>query len=65
MKVLLLKEYRIKSNLTQLDVSKYLDVSQSYYSRLEKGKALADSKQILQLCEVFGCSPNDLFDFVK
>lgn len=61
MQVLKLVEYRKKANLTQYQVSTALNVSQSYYSRLEKGKGFPDAKQILQLCEIFNCTPNDLF----
>lgn len=32
-----LKEYRLKRNLTQQEMSVLLKTSQSYYSRLEKG----------------------------
>lgn len=63
MEQLKLKEYRMKNNMTQEDVSKVLNVSQSYYSRLEKGKNFPDSKQIIKLCQIFGCTPNDLFGY--
>lgn len=63
MEQLKLKEYRMKNNMTQEDVSKILNVSQSYYSRLEKGKNFPDSKQIIKLCKIFGCTPNDLFGY--
>ena len=33
-----LKEYRLKRNLTQQEMSMLLKTSQSYYSRLEKGR---------------------------
>ena len=61
MSLLKLLEYRKNANLTQADVSQLLNVSQSYYSRLEKGKHFPDAKQILQLCDIFECTPNDLF----
>ena len=32
-----LKQYRLKKNLTQQQMSELLNTSQSYYSRLEKG----------------------------
>lgn len=63
MKVLNLKEYRKKLKMSQIEVSELLGVSQSYYSYWELGKRLPDAKQILQLCDIFKCSPNDLFGF--
>lgn len=61
MQVLKLEEYRKKAKMTQLYVSQALEVSQSYYSRLEKGKNFPDAKQIIKLCHIFKCTPNDLF----
>lgn len=63
MKVLKLRELRINANLTQTDVAESLNVTQSHYSRWENGTRLPDAKQILQLCDIFDCSPNDLFGF--
>lgn len=61
MLVLKLKEFRRKVRLTQADVSNALNVSQSYYSRLEKGKSLPDANQILIMSKLFKCTPNDLY----
>lgn len=61
MKVLRLKEFRNKANYTQLEMSKLLNVTQSCYSRWENGNRLPDAKQILELCHVLKCTPNDLF----
>lgn len=47
--------------MTQLDVATALNMTQSGYSLLELGKRKADAHQILQLCEIFNCTPNDLF----
>lgn len=63
MNILKLKKYREKANLTQLELSKMLNVTQSHYSRWENGSRIPDAKQILKLCEVLSCSPNDLFGF--
>lgn len=59
--VLRLKELRLKANLTQNEVAKYLNTTQPHYSRWELGKQVPDANQILQLCEILSCSPNDLF----
>lgn len=63
MKVLKLREYREKSNLSQREIADRLNISQPYYWSWENGKGLPDAKQILELCEVFNCSPNDLFGY--
>lgn len=63
MKVLRLKEYRLNAKMSQRDIAKALDISQPYYWSWENGKNFPDAEQILQLCEIFNCSPNDLFGF--
>ena len=63
MSKLLLKDYRVKNGLFQREVADVLNVSQSHYHKLEVGKSLPNSAQILQLCELFRCTPNDLFGF--
>ncbi len=59
--VLKLKEYREKHNLNQREIAKMLNITQAYYWCWEKGKNFPNAKQILQLCEIFKCTPNDLF----
>ena len=49
--------------MSQRDVAEALNISQPYYWSWENGKNLPDAKQILQLCEIFECTPNDLFGF--
>lgn len=61
--VLRLREYREMNNMSQRDVSDLINTPQSNYWKWENGKSLPDAKQILQLCEIFNCSPNDLFGF--
>lgn len=63
MTVLKLKEFRIKHKLSQIEVSEKMGVTQSCYSLWELGKRLPDAKQIIKLCNVFKCTPNDLFGF--
>lgn len=60
---LLLKDFRVKNRLLQREVADVLNVTQSHYHKLESGKSLPNSAQILQLCELFRCTPNDLFGF--
>lgn len=56
-----LKEYRHAIGLSQSEIANILGVTQPHYHKLEVGKSLANSNQILRLCEVFKCTPNDLF----
>ena len=56
-----IKEYRKKSNLTQREIAKMLNISQPHYNDLENGKNFPNGKMILKLCDVFKCTPNDLF----
>ena len=60
MNILRLKEYRTKMNMSQRDIAKALNISQPYYWSWENGKTLPDVRQILQLCDIFKCTPNDL-----
>lgn len=61
--MLKLKEFRRKSKMNQEEVATKLGVSQSCYSLWEVGKREPSSKQIMQLCVIFECTPNDLLDF--
>lgn len=63
MNVLRLKEFRTKAKLKQIDVADALGITQSGYSLLELGKRVADANQIIIMCELFKCSPNDLYGF--
>lgn len=49
--------------MNQEEVAIKLGVSQSCYSLWEVGKREPSSKQIMQLCVIFECTPNDLLDF--
>lgn len=56
-----LKEYRLKSELSQREIAKLLDITQPCYWKWEKGKSFPNAKQIMQLCDVLNCTPNDIF----
>ena len=56
-----LKEFRKKARMTQSDVANILNITQAQYSRLEIGKSLPNSNQIIKLCKIFKCTPNDIF----
>lgn len=63
MNTLRLKEFREKMNLSQREIADMLGIAQPYYWKWETGKSFPNAKQILDLCEVLNCSPNDLFGF--
>jgi transcriptional regulator with XRE-family HTH domain len=58
-----IRDFRVKSNMTQLEVSEILEISQGQYSYLENGKSIINARQILILCDLFKCSPNELLGF--
>lgn len=58
-----IKEFRKKSRMTQIDTAKELGISQAQFSKLEKGQSLCNANQILRMCELFKCTPNDLLGF--
>lgn len=63
MNTLRLKEFREKRNLSQREIADLLGIAQPYYWKWETGKSFPNAKQILLLCEVLNCTPNDLFGF--
>ncbi|MGE4320513.1 MAG: helix-turn-helix domain-containing protein [Acholeplasmataceae bacterium] len=63
MNELKLKAYREKLKMSQRDVAGAMGIAQAHYWKWETGKSFPNAKQILQLCEIFKCSPNDLFGF--
>ena len=63
MNILKLKEFREKFNFSQREIAEKLGIAQPYYWKWEKGKSFPNAKQILQLCQLFSCTPNDLFGF--
>lgn len=63
MEVLKLKEYRERFKLSQRDVALMLEMTQQGYHKWESGLSLPNAKQIIRLCEIFKCTPNDLFGF--
>jgi transcriptional regulator with XRE-family HTH domain len=58
-----LKEYRLQKQMTQREVAEYLGITQAQYWKHETGKSLLNTKQIIELCHLFGCTPNDLLGF--
>ena len=63
MSELRLKEYRKRLNMSQKAVSELVNVTQQAYSYWEIGSTFPNPSQIRKLCEIFKCTPNDLFGF--
>ena len=55
-----LERRRIHFGYSQQDISKLLGITQSQYSRIEKGDS-DPNKHLRKLSEIFGCSPNEVF----
>ncbi len=55
-----LEEKRVQFGYTQKEISKFLGITQSQYSRVEKGKT-NPKKHLKKLSEIFNCEPNEVF----
>ena len=48
--------------LTQTEMAKEMNTSQTVYARYERGQIELDYEKIVWLCERLDITPNDLFD---
>ena len=55
-----LERRRFQFGYSQQDISKLLGITQSQYSRIEKGDT-DPKKHLKKLSEIFGCEPNEVF----
>ena len=55
-----LERRRIQFGYSQQEISKLLGITQSQYSRIEKGDS-DPNKHLKKLSEIFGCEPNEVF----
>ena len=55
-----LERRRLQFGYSQQDISKLLGITQSQYSRIEKGDT-DPNKHLKNLSEIFGCEPNEVF----
>ena len=55
-----LERRRMQCGYSQKDISELLGITQSHYSRIEKGNT-DPNKHLKKLSEVFGCKPNEVF----
>ena len=56
-----LKQARRYAGLTQKEVAQKFKMTQQQYSRFENGVFELNYEQILQLCELYEITPNELF----
>lgn len=56
-----LKDYRLKLGMSQREVSDMMKITQAYYWKWEKGRSFPNAQQIIDLCKIYQCTPNDLF----
>ena len=55
-----LERRRIQFGYSQQEISKLLGITQSQYSRIEKGDS-DPNKHLKKLSEIFACEPNEVF----
>ena len=55
-----LERRRVQFGYSQQDISKLLGITQSQYSRIEKGDT-DPNKHMKRLSEIFKCEPNEVF----
>ena len=55
-----LERRRLQFGYSQQDISKLLGITQSQYSRIEKGTS-DPNKHLKKLSEIFDCKPNEVF----
>ena len=55
-----LERRRLQLGYSQQDISKLLGITQSQYSRIEKGDSDAN-KHLKKLSQIFNCKPNEVF----
>ena len=58
----LLREARNKAGITQVELAKKIDETQSYVSKVERGELRLDIVQLRKICNVLGLS---LSEFVN
>lgn len=58
-----IKNIRELKNLTQEYVAEKLDISQSAYSRLEKGEIKISKEKLVQIAQVLEVKPEDIKEF--
>ena len=57
----ILRDYRIKANLTQEELSEQLGISLKYISRLENGNSGVKTRTLINYMNILGITPNLLY----
>jgi len=60
-----IKHKRVQSGLRQEDVGKVLRLTRTSIMNIERGRHSGTIHTILLFCQLFKCTPNDLFPPVK
>ena len=55
------KEYRLKSKLTQEEIAEKLEISAKYISRIENGSGGVKTETLVNYINLLGISPNVIF----
>lgn len=58
-----IKELRKLRNITQVEMSKELGLSESAYGLYETGRRQMDIDAFVQICKILNVSPNELLGF--
>ena len=58
-----IKQARKYKGLTQVEMAKFLNMTQQQYSRFENGVFELNYNQIIEICKLLNTTPNELFDF--
>lgn len=56
-----IRQYRRQKGLSQEQVADYLNITQSTYSRIEKGESKTWTEYLERLCLILEINPEDLF----
>ncbi len=62
----ILRDFRLKANLTQEQLSEKLGISLKYISRIETGKSGIKTQTLIKYMNILGITPNTLYlEFIK
>lgn len=57
-----IKIRRLQNNMTQIDLSEFLGVSQTHLSNVESGRVMFSLKLLMKIKRRFGCTLDELVD---
>lgn len=60
-----MEELRVNAGFTQNQIATYLVCDQTYVSRLEKGEREFSIEMLTKLCDLFGCTIDDVINDTK